>query len=84
MTRLGRMGLHLLAPVALGAMLAATASAQTALTWPGGTAPLGKSDPAFSQPSLPSGIDYTLPTEAEVKAALDRVRTTSSARRATR
>ncbi len=77
MMRFGRMGPRLLAPVALGAglMLAATASAQSALTWPGGTAPLGKSDPAFSQPSLPSGTDYTLPTEAEVKAALDRVRT---------
>ncbi len=34
----------------------------------------GRSDPSFSQPSLAPGVDYTLPTEAEVKAVLDRVR----------
>ena len=34
----------------------------------------GKSDPSFSQPSLPPGVDYVLPAESEVKAALDRIR----------
>ena len=34
----------------------------------------GRSDPAFSQPSLAPGVDYTVPSEAEVKAALDRIR----------
>jgi unsaturated rhamnogalacturonyl hydrolase len=67
--------LSLLATAA-GCLLAcaAAAGAQTTLTWPGATGPQGKSDPAFSQPSLPTGVDYTLPSEAEVKAALDRVR----------
>jgi rhamnogalacturonyl hydrolase YesR len=44
------------------------------LAWPGASGPVGTSDPAFSQPSLAGGVDYTLPTEAEVKAVLDRVR----------
>lgn len=52
----------------------AGAQEKPALTWPGAGGTLGKSDPAFSQPSLPSGVDYTLPTEAEIKAVLDRVR----------
>ncbi len=34
---------------------------------------LGRSDPSFTQPSLPPGVDYTVPTEAEIKATLDRV-----------
>jgi rhamnogalacturonyl hydrolase YesR len=34
----------------------------------------GRSDPAFSQPSIAPGVDYTVPTEAEVKAVLDRIR----------
>jgi rhamnogalacturonyl hydrolase YesR len=57
-------------------LVAAAASAQTPkeLTWPGASGAAGKSDPAFSQPSRPSGVDYTLPTEAEIKAVLDRVR----------
>jgi unsaturated rhamnogalacturonyl hydrolase len=38
-----------------------------------GPAP-GRSDPSFTQPSLAPGVDYTLPTEAEIKATLDRVR----------
>ncbi len=54
--------------------LPARAQERSALTWPGATGPTGRSDPAFSQPSLPSGVDYTLPTEAEVRAVLDRVR----------
>jgi unsaturated rhamnogalacturonyl hydrolase len=77
MMRLRPRGLHLLRPMILaGALMlaAAAASAQTSLTWPGATGPLGKSDPAFSQPSLAVGVDYTVPTEAEIKALLDRVR----------
>jgi rhamnogalacturonyl hydrolase YesR len=35
---------------------------------------LGKSDPSFSQPSRPPGVDYVLPAESEIKATLDRVR----------
>jgi rhamnogalacturonyl hydrolase YesR len=35
---------------------------------------LGKSDPTFTLPSRPPGVDYTIPTEADIKATLDRVR----------
>jgi rhamnogalacturonyl hydrolase YesR len=35
---------------------------------------LGTSDPSFSQPSRAPGVDYVLPTEAQVKATLDRIR----------
>jgi unsaturated rhamnogalacturonyl hydrolase len=31
-------------------------------------------DPAFSQPSVAPGVDYTVPTKAEIKATLDRIR----------
>jgi unsaturated rhamnogalacturonyl hydrolase len=65
--RLSLAGLVVLATVV-------SASGQPPLTWPGAGGPLGKSDPAFSQPSLAAGVDYTLPTDAEVKAALDRIR----------
>ena len=34
----------------------------------------GRSDPAFTQPSLAPGVDYTVPTEAEIKQVLDRIR----------
>lgn len=34
----------------------------------------GRSDPSFSQPSLAPGVDYTLPSESEIKAVLDRIR----------
>ncbi len=34
----------------------------------------GRSDPSFSQPSIAPGVDYTLPTEAQIKQVLDRVR----------
>src|SRR5512137_140875 len=36
--------------------------------------PGGRSDPGFSSPSLAPGVDYTVPSEAEIKAVLDRVR----------
>ena len=38
------------------------------------TPPPGRSEPSFQQPSLASGVDYVVPTEAEIKATLDRVR----------
>jgi rhamnogalacturonyl hydrolase YesR len=34
----------------------------------------GRSDPAFSRPSIAPGVDYTVPAEAEIKIALDRIR----------
>ena len=34
----------------------------------------GRSDPSFTQPSLAPGVDYTVPTEAEIAVALARVR----------
>jgi len=34
---------------------------------------LGRSDPSFSQPSQPPGVDYVVPTESEIKATLDRI-----------
>jgi rhamnogalacturonyl hydrolase YesR len=52
-------------------LLVISAAAQTA---PSTKAPaLGKSDPSFSAPSLAPGVDYTLPTEAEIKSKLDAV-----------
>jgi len=52
--------------------VAATAAAQQ----PAGSAATrpGRSDPAFSAPSVVPGVDYTVPTEAEIKAVLDRIR----------
>ena len=63
-------------PAVAALLWAAPALAQdrASLTWPGASGATGKSDPAFSQPSLPTGVDYTLPAEAEIKAVLDRVR----------
>ena len=34
----------------------------------------GRSDPSFAQPSLAPGVDYTVPTEDEIKRALTRIR----------
>lgn len=33
----------------------------------------GRSDPSFTEPSLAPGVDYTVPTETEIKATLDRI-----------
>jgi rhamnogalacturonyl hydrolase YesR len=38
------------------------------------TPPPGRSEPSFQQPSLAPGVDYVVPTEAAVKATLDRIR----------
>ena len=50
------------------AVIAAQAPATTTTQRP------GRSDPAFSQPSIAPGVDYTVPSEAEIKAVLDRIR----------
>jgi rhamnogalacturonyl hydrolase YesR len=34
----------------------------------------GRSDPAFSSPSVAPGVDYMVPVEADIRQALDRVR----------
>jgi rhamnogalacturonyl hydrolase YesR/pectin methylesterase-like acyl-CoA thioesterase len=34
----------------------------------------GRSDPSFPQPSLAPGVDYTVPTEADIAAVLARIR----------
>ena len=55
---------------ASGMLLLAALLLSTAPSW---TQPLGRSEPSFSQPSLAPGVDYVVPTEAEIKATLDRV-----------
>lgn len=37
------------------------------------TQTLGRSDPSFTAPSLAPGVDYTVPTEAEIISALQRI-----------
>jgi rhamnogalacturonyl hydrolase YesR len=62
--------------VVLALALAAWA-APLAAQAPGPVEPVtatGRSDASFTQPSLAPGVDYTLPTEGEVRAVLDRVR----------
>jgi unsaturated rhamnogalacturonyl hydrolase len=58
--------------------LAATSGAQPAapkdLTPATTIAQTGRSDPSFTQPSLAPGVDYTVPTETEIVAVLDRIR----------
>jgi rhamnogalacturonyl hydrolase YesR len=55
-------------------VLLVAAAALLAMASSGVSQTLGKSDPSFSQPSLPPGVDYVLPAESEVKATLDRIR----------
>lgn len=59
---------------AIAALTAGLSQAQPpAAAAPAGQRP-GRSDPAFAQPSTAPGVDYTVPAEAEIKAALDRIR----------
>src|ERR1039457_4620795 len=37
------------------------------------TPPKGRGDPSFAQPSLADGVDYVVPTEAEIKATAYRI-----------
>ena len=55
-------------------MLLGAAAACLAMASAGVSQTLGKSDPSFSQPSRPPGVDYVLPAESDIKATLDRVR----------
>ena len=41
---------------------------------PAAAQPLGRSEPSFQRPSRAPGVDYVLPTEAGIKATLDRIR----------
>ena len=41
---------------------------------PAGAQPLGRSEASFQRPSRAPGVDYVFPTEAEIKATLDRIR----------
>jgi unsaturated rhamnogalacturonyl hydrolase len=52
--------------ILLAALLLPTAPAQAQQ--------LGRSEPSFSQPSLAPGVDYVVPSEAEIKATLERIR----------
>ena len=55
-------------------LAAGVAAAQTPVQTPAPTQRPGRSDPAFTQPSIAPGVDYTVPSEAEIKAVLDRIR----------
>ena len=60
---------------AVGVSLAAASSLSAqAPAAPDPVATTGRSEPSFPQPSLAPGVDYTLPSEADVKAVLDRIR----------
>lgn len=60
-----------LSPIMRYSALFLAAMASTALAQ---SLPPGRSDPSFREPSIAPGVDYTVPTEAEIKATLDRVR----------
>jgi len=61
-----------LAVAASGALLVAVVAAAQQPT--AATPRPGRSDPAFAAPSIGPGVDYTVPSEAEIKAVLDRIR----------
>ncbi len=61
-----------LAAATLAAALASAARAEPPAADP--VATTGRSDPSFTQPSLAPGVDYTLPSEAEIGATLERIR----------
>jgi unsaturated rhamnogalacturonyl hydrolase len=63
-------GVTLEATLALGLVLGAVLPAQTPAAPQGD----GRSDPSFTQPSIAPGVDYTVPTEAEITRALGRIR----------
>lgn len=63
-----------LAAAALAAALAFPAAAAGGPPVADPVAATGRSEPSFTQPSLAPGVDYTLPTEAGIKATLDRIR----------
>ena len=69
-----RMGVVWVAAIALGAGLALSAQEKPSPPQPPTPQKPGRSEPTFQWPSIAPGVDYTLPTEAEIKAPLDRVR----------
>ena len=48
-------------------------AAATAIAQPSNAPNPGRSDPAFSQPSIAPGVDYTVPSRDDIKVVLDRV-----------
>lgn len=69
----------LLAIVAAAGTLVLAQAPSTAPVTPKASAlaklpPGGRADASFAQPSLAPGVDYTVPTEAEIKAVLNRIR----------
>jgi hypothetical protein len=62
------------AAIVLGAGLALSAQEKPSPPQPPTPEKPGRSEPTFQWPSIAPGVDYTLPTEAEIKASLDRVR----------
>ncbi len=59
----------------LATLAAASLHAQGPPSGSSGQAPRpGRSDPTFTQPSVAPGVDYTVPSEAEITAVLDRIR----------
>ncbi len=63
-----------LLPPLLASPAAAPHSAVTSRQSAPQSVPPGRSDPSFAQPSLAPGVDYTVPTETDIKQVLDRVR----------
>lgn len=77
--RFGRLWRRLAGAGAVLALAGPAAAGAQGLVYPGSVPkgdPLrpGRSDPAFSAPSAAPGVDYTVPSEAEIKAVLDRIR----------
>jgi len=78
--RQGAMGMNaMLRLAALVALVGTAGSALAQVPAGSGQAPpdlqrRGRSDPAFTQPSLAPGVDYTVPTEDEIRQVLDRIR----------
>src|SRR5262245_28513724 len=71
-------GAQLMIRLALVSTVLAVVSAALAAQAPpspesGGPGP-GRSDPTFAQPSIAPGVNYTVPTEAEITDALGRIR----------
>jgi unsaturated rhamnogalacturonyl hydrolase len=76
MTR-AKPGVLLAVGFSLGLLAVGDAAAQQS-AGPGGAEAVilksGRSDPAFTQPSIAPGVDYTVPTENEIRQVLDRIR----------
>ena len=73
MSRIGRNNGRASSGAATPFALVAAACIVAAAAVPAHAQPSGR-DPAFSQPSVAPGVDYTVPTRAEIKATLDRIR----------